>query len=714
MHATVPFLVLVPGSAMRAFLLVLVFSVSTICFGQQVPDTKLNTDNLPAATIEPTKPEREITNRIGMKLVLIPAGKFTMGSPDGEAGRDVVETQHEVTISQDYYLGAYEVTQDQYKNVMGANPSRVLFRDGEFDRDRPVTNVSWQDATAFCQKLSEQAEEKKLGRVYRLPTEAELEYACRAGRQTVYSLGNSPESLGLFAAYEKNSRGMTANVASKKPNDWGLYDLHGNVWEYCADWDGDYQTGPVVDPTGPTEGKLRSIRGGSVNMGAQECRAAIRCNWDPQFASSDIGFRVVVNAPGKKAGAAMDINSLAAVHDRHSARLNKFLSLGQLQESAAHFQDVVAQSPQDQQARLALAITKFSAALEQLAQSNYRYGVLGNRITQRLPLARLPIPSNPDPQIASYEEARSIVQDFQTNLQATIEVLNAIDSSAVKLKLFPGRIRLDLDGNGKRDETETLWQIFRNVNNGIREDQGRDFEIGWDGGDVHWLKGYIHVLLGLCDMLLAYDETELFEHCGHLVFDRIKSPFLVPQEAVGNFANFELGSISDLIAAVHLLRFKLNDPARMAAAHQHFLQMVSESRKSWELILAETDNDHEWLPNSKQTSLIGIPVGDEVIAGWNDVIDEIEAILLGKKLIPFWRDYAGTFFGGQREVPATGRGFNLKKFFLEPNDFDFLLALQGTAVEPYLEQGELSTPDSWNRLTGVFQGQFFGFAIWFN
>ncbi len=699
---------------MRAFLLALFSSISCVCIGQQVPDTKLDTENSHPATTEATKLEKEITNSFGMKLVLIPAGKFTMGSPDGEAGRDVVETQHEVTISQDYYLGAYEVTQDQYKNVMGANPSRVLFRDGEFDGGRPATNMSWQEAGAFCQKLSEQAEEKKLGRVYRLPTEAEWEYACRAGRQTVYSFGDSPESLGLFAAYEKNSRGMTANVGSKKPNDWGLFDMHGNVWEYCADWDVDYQTGPVVDPKGPNEGTHRSIRGGSVNMDVQQCRAAIRCIWDPKFGSSDIGFRVVVNAPGKNAGAGPDINSIAAVNDLHSKRLNEFLSLGQLQESAAYFQDVITQSPQDQQARLALAITKFSTALEQLAQSNYRYGVLGNRITQRLPLARLPIPNNPEPQVASYEEARAIVQDFQTNLQATIEVLNAIDSSAVKLKLFPGRIRLDLDGNGNRDETETLWQIFRKVNNGIREDQGRDFEIGWDGGDVHWLKGYIHVLLGLCDVLLAYDEKELFEHCGHLVFDKIKSPFLVPQESIGNFESFELGSISDLIAAVHLLRFKLNDPARMAAAHQHFLQMVSESRKSWELILAETDNDHEWLPNSKQTSSIGIPVGDEVIVGWKKVIDEIEAILMGKKLIPFWRDYAGTFFGGPRDVPASGRGFNLKKFFLEPNNFDFLLALQGTAVEPYLEQGELSTPDSWNRLTEVFQGQFFGFAIWFN
>jgi formylglycine-generating enzyme required for sulfatase activity len=240
-----------------------------------------------------------ITNSIGMKLVLIPKGKFTMGSPESEKGRKENETQHEVTISKDYYLGVYEVTQAQYEKVMGKNPSSFQgAKVGNENADLPVENVSWDDAVEFCKKLSDLPEEKKAGRVYRLPTEAEWEYACRAGGVTAYSFGESSKSLGDYAWFDENSNGQTHPVGQKKPNAWGLYDMLGCVWEWCSDWYDEYPKGAVSDPTGPIKGSDRVFRGGSWFGGAAICRSADR-NWGvPSFRGINLGFRVALSPSG--------------------------------------------------------------------------------------------------------------------------------------------------------------------------------------------------------------------------------------------------------------------------------------------------------------------------------------------------------------------------------------------------------------------------------
>jgi formylglycine-generating enzyme required for sulfatase activity len=242
---------------------------------------------------------KEITNSIGMKLVLISKGTFMMGSPESEKGRDDVETQHEVTISKDYYLGVYEVTQAQYEKVIGKNPSQFQGgRVGNENADLPVEQVSWDDAVEFCKKLSELPEEKKAGRVYRLPTEAQWEYACRAGSKSAYSFGESSKSLGDYAWFDKNSNGRTHPVGEKKANAWGLYDMHGNVWEWCSDWYGEYPNGALSDPTGPKEGSFRVFRGGSWRYVAADCRSAVRYRNGPSFRYYSIGFRVALSPSG--------------------------------------------------------------------------------------------------------------------------------------------------------------------------------------------------------------------------------------------------------------------------------------------------------------------------------------------------------------------------------------------------------------------------------
>ena len=242
---------------------------------------------------------KEITNSIGMKLLLIPKGTFMMGSPETEKGRQENETQHEVTISKDYYLGVHEVTQAQYETVMGKNPSHFQGAIvGNENADLPVENVSWDDTVEFCKKLSDLPEEKKAGRLYRLPTEAEWEYACRAGSKTAYSFDDEEGLLPEYGWFSSNSSERTHTVGLLEPNAWGLYDMHGNVWEWCSDWYGEYPKGAVSDPTGPCEGSDRVFRGGTWLRVAASCRSAAR-NWrDPSRRSSDYGFRVALSPSG--------------------------------------------------------------------------------------------------------------------------------------------------------------------------------------------------------------------------------------------------------------------------------------------------------------------------------------------------------------------------------------------------------------------------------
>jgi formylglycine-generating enzyme required for sulfatase activity len=240
---------------------------------------------------------KEIANSIGMKLVLIPKGTFIMGSPESEEGRQENESQHEVTISNDYYLGAYEVTQTQYQTVTGNNPScyqGALV--GNQDADLPVENVSLDDAVEFCKKLSELPEEKKAGRVYHLPTEAQWEYACRAGSKTIYSFDDEEGLLPKYGWFKRTSSQRTHTVGLLEPNAWGLYDMHGNVWEWCSDWYGEYPKGAVSDPTGPTMGTDRVNRGGCWLYPATNCRSASR-NWaKSSYRDGLLGFRVALSS----------------------------------------------------------------------------------------------------------------------------------------------------------------------------------------------------------------------------------------------------------------------------------------------------------------------------------------------------------------------------------------------------------------------------------
>ena len=232
-----------------------------------------------------------IVNSVDIVLVPIPAGEFMMGSPETEAGRLGNETQHQVRITKPFYLSAHEVTQQQYLEVMDNDPSSSK---GD---TKPVEKVSWVDAVAFCRRLS-----KSEGVEYRLPTEAEWEYACRAGTTTAYSFGNYDASgLGEYAWHRGNSDDTTHPVGEKLPNAWGLFDMHGNVWEWYQDWYGGYETEQVlIDPKGAASGSRRVLRGGAFGNRARVVRAAVRSyshGVPPGYRSLNFVFRLARTYP---------------------------------------------------------------------------------------------------------------------------------------------------------------------------------------------------------------------------------------------------------------------------------------------------------------------------------------------------------------------------------------------------------------------------------
>jgi len=239
----------------------------------------------------------EIENSIGMRFRLIPAGTFAMGSPKSELGRWDGESQHVVSVPMPFYLGTYEVTQRQWALVMPVNPSR--FR----EPDRPVEEVSWYDCQRFVIALCEQ-EGVPIG-TYRLPTEAEWEYACRGGTTVAYYFGDSAKRLGAFADYAGNNDRETNVVGRRRPNAYGLFDMHGNVWEWCQDLFKSYPGGPASDPS---RKEWRMLRGGNWHDGASTCRSANRCRLPPLSKGNILGFRVLrrIDAAFLKAPAESD------------------------------------------------------------------------------------------------------------------------------------------------------------------------------------------------------------------------------------------------------------------------------------------------------------------------------------------------------------------------------------------------------------------------
>ncbi len=232
----------------------------------------------------------DLSDGMMLAMVWIAPGSFVMGSPTTEDERDDDETQHCVTLTKGFWLGRFEVTQAQWKRMMGSNPSKFE------DRDSPVEQVSWKDCQEFIVKVN--ANLSAEGGGFRLPTEAEWEYACRAGGSGRFCFGDGDWELVEYAWYGDNAGGTTHIVGTRQPNSWGLYDMHGNVWEWCEDEYGTYASGLVSDPVGEVStGSARVFRGGTWDLGLRRCTSANRgrASWDARMC--DVGFRLARTNP---------------------------------------------------------------------------------------------------------------------------------------------------------------------------------------------------------------------------------------------------------------------------------------------------------------------------------------------------------------------------------------------------------------------------------
>lgn len=399
----------------------------------------------------------------------------------------------------------------------------------------------------------------------------------------------------------------------------------------------------------------------------------------------------------------------AAADSPASLLLREALSSGDLEAGIATLAGQLQGSPNDDSLRFALGFLQFVDSVEGLGQSLYRYG-LEPESELGLPFLRMPVPANPAPEAIDHAAFRNIAREMLQDLEQCESTLAEVDDTAVSLTVAPLLIQLDLNGDAEATANETLWAIYSELNRidmfRAEEQPANEpvpaIEIRFDAGDVYWLRGYTHLLSAFLEVYLAHDDSQLFDHTSHLFFAAPDTSFQFLREDHPGRDAFDWREVTDYIAFVHLIRLPVTEPARMTSALEHLKQVTALSRQSWEAYRAETDNDREWIPNPRQTGVLGAgAVEPEMVEEWMRFLDEIDAVLEGKKLIPFWRG-------------SEPLGVNLAKVFTDPQPLDLVLWVQGTAAAPYLEQGPMTTPAFWRELWQSFNGQFLAYAIWFN
>jgi hypothetical protein len=381
---------------------------------------------------------------------------------------------------------------------------------------------------------------------------------------------------------------------------------------------------------------------------------------------------------------------------------------GKLQAAETELGEALKKNSNDESARLALGATQYLRSIERFARTLYDFGLRENLGIGALPGGRaLPIPKNPNPEKVKLSDLRGALQTWLNDLQKAEATLARVQSPDAKFRLRIGLVRLDVDGDGTTTESDSLRAIYyalpRNAVGDAANVAGHDSSFAFDRADAAWLRGYCHLVMSTLDAILAYDGTELFEKTGHVLFANVDSPyaFLGRADKLWPFGPGG-GDAVDFIAMIHLARFPLSEPKRLSSAREHIKSTIALSRTMWTWALEETDDDHEWIPSPKQdTAVPGGKMTDAMISGWHEFLDEAEALLDGRKLLPFWRGDAS-------------KGINLKRVLLEPREFDLVLWVQGSAAVPYLEQGTITKPETWRQFQQLFRGNFFGFAIWLN
>ncbi len=381
--------------------------------------------------------------------------------------------------------------------------------------------------------------------------------------------------------------------------------------------------------------------------------------------------------------------------------LRQHVEAGSLAAGEAALQRLAAANTADADARMALGFLQFARAVERLGQNLHRYGLEAPR-QSFIPILRFPVPPNPAPDRLDYPKLRAVYAEFLAGLEAAERTLAALPAGGEpKLVLDLSRIRLDINGDGRADEAETLGRVMM-VLLGSRAEPV-SWEVGFDRADATWLRGYTHLLSSFLEFVLAYDWSETYAAAAHHWFAgaRDAGSLLHAQAAPNPMLGRDSGTIADTVAMLHLIRWPLAEPERMPRALAHLKQVPVLSRQNWREILAETDDDREWLPSPRQKSgqLGGLQVTQDRVDAWMKVMDEFESVLDGSKLIAHWR---------------FAQGFDLKAFFEQPRPFDLVLWITGHGALPYLKDGPLVSSETTRQWQLMFGGNFLAYAFWFN
>ena len=359
-------------------------------------------------------------------------------------------------------------------------------------------------------------------------------------------------------------------------------------------------------------------------------------------------------------------------------------------------------SPANNNERFSLAVLQALDGLQQFSAGFNKLGINPELARSGIPFLRVVVPNRQQPlnNVATPEKVASLFSNLKLSLKHANSTLAVMDEKPFSVEVNLSQAHMDLDGDGTVASNELLVaSLGRSL--GLSSGNSReDVIIRFDSADAMWLKGYTHLLQGVLDVLMAYNWMPVWNQCAHVVFSN-PQPLPSISQYTAPRRDRETIQILDLIAALHEMRLKLVHKDGLRNARDEFRAMIGCSRVCWQRVLSETDNDHEWLPSPTQTGPGGAKITAQQIDGWQHVLDELDAILSGKKLLAHWRIKEGT-------------GINVDKLVKSPPPLDAVLLIQGSALIPYLEEGSVSDRATWQVLTQPFGSGFAGFAIWSN
>lgn len=374
-------------------------------------------------------------------------------------------------------------------------------------------------------------------------------------------------------------------------------------------------------------------------------------------------------------------------------------------EAGRTAQVVIALRPQasrNADARMALGFAEFTLAVERLMQGLHRFG-LKTPQNPFLPIVRLPVPDNPRPETVDYVKLRALYQAFLNDLATARATLAAVPATDAKIVLDLTAIRLDVAASAGPQRGLTLRDILA-VLGGGRSSGIEPWEVAFDRADALWLAGYSHMLSALLEFVMAHDWRKTFDATAHVFFSGATMPKdMLPSDGgdAQSAWNTMAGGIADQIALLHLVQWPAGDRARLAAARTHLKAAIALSRETWQAVMAETDDDREWLAGPKQQSraVPSLPITDDMVTSWLSVLDDFDALLDGRKLLAHWR---------------SSKGIDVRLLFEDPRPFDLVLWLTGHGSMPYLKDGPMLTGSAWQQWNRMFRNNFLGYAFFIN